>query len=81
MSEGNHTPSIKIENFLQSALESEFNFNFKSPSKDKKYNNMESIPISWRRTPIMSPIGNKLDLQVEILKEKTQTKNKCNIFR
>jgi len=46
MSEGNHTPSIKIENFLQSALESEFNFNFKSPSKDKKYNNMESIPIS-----------------------------------
>eukprot|EP00343_Euplotes_focardii_P010366 CAMPEP_0205826744 /NCGR_PEP_ID=MMETSP0206-20130828/29711_1 /ASSEMBLY_ACC=CAM_ASM_000279 /TAXON_ID=36767 /ORGANISM="Euplotes focardii, Strain TN1" /LENGTH=371 /DNA_ID=CAMNT_0053126951 /DNA_START=30 /DNA_END=1146 /DNA_ORIENTATION=+ len=75
MSDENNTGNTKIESFLGAPLESYPNFCFKSPQKTNKEVNIESLPLSCRRTPIMSPIGAKFDFEKVIIMEKTEIKN------
>lgn len=46
MKEDNSSGNNKMENFLESALESFPNFCFKSPTKNKNAINIDSLPMS-----------------------------------
>jgi hypothetical protein len=60
---------------LDSDLESYPNLRLKSPKQDKKVMHMESIPMSCHGSPVMSPNGDKFDLEKVNIKEKTEVKN------
>lgn len=62
MTESNNLGVTKMENFLEAALEGYSNFWFKSPSKDKGMYNVESLPLSCKQTPIMSPLPSKYSI-------------------
>ena len=68
------TPNTKLENFLESSIESYPNFLFKSPPKDKNGWNLESIPVSCKQTPVMSPLPSKYNLGNNAQCERTSIK-------
>lgn len=64
----------KMEHFLEASMGNYPDFCFKSPSKDRGNLHVESIPISIKQTPIMSPIPNKYKIEFAEEREKTQVK-------
>ena len=74
MKDDNNSANPKMEHFLEGTLDVYPELCFKSPSKDKLNSKLESLPLSWRRTPIMSPIGIKSDVEKCSKIEKTAVK-------
>lgn len=74
MKEDNNSGNCKMDGFLASGLDSFSNILFKSPCKDIKAMNMESLPLSCKQTPIMSPLPSKFCIDKTDEREKTHVK-------